>query len=263
MPTLLAVDERLRRLAPGLAPAYSAAEPFPHIVIDDFLPAEAAEEVYAGFASFDRDVWRRSEHPNSVKLACNKLEQMPEPIQRTLSFFNSAELLESVGAITGIAGLVPDPRLEGGGMHMIKRGGFLKIHADFNYHRRLQMDRRLNLLLYMNKEWKDEYAGHLELWSRDMTHCVQRIAPLFNRCVIFSTTDYSYHGHPDPLVCPPEMTRKSLAVYYYTPGRPAEERSSSNSTLYKARPQDPDARSQRLGELRWFVRRIALRLRGR
>jgi hypothetical protein len=262
MPALMDVANRLHDMAADLSPVYAAAQPFPHIVIDDFLPAAAAEEVYASFTSFDRDVWRRSEHPNSIKLACNKLEQMPEPIQGTLTFFNTAGLMESVSAITGVEGLVADPRFEGGGMHLIKRGGFLRIHADFNYHRRLQMDRRLNLLLYLNKEWKDEYGGHLELWSRDMSRCVQRIAPLFNRCVIFSTTDFSYHGHPDPLACPPELTRKSLAVYYYTPERPAEERGSSHSTLYKARPQDPGARSQRLGELRWFVRRIALRLRG-
>jgi Rps23 Pro-64 3,4-dihydroxylase Tpa1-like proline 4-hydroxylase len=256
--------DRWSQIGPNLAPAYAAAEPFPHIVIDDFLPLDVADELHESFASFDRDVWRVSEHRNSVKLACNKLSDMPEPIARMLVQFNSPAFMAEIEQITGIAGLAPDPAFEGGGMHMIKRGGFLKIHADFNYHRRLRMDRRLNLLLYLNKDWKEEYGGHLELWDASMAHCRQRIAPIFNRCVIFSTTDFSYHGHPDPLNCPPEMTRKSLAVYYYTAGRPEPEQTAPHSTLYQDRPEDTSSPASRLlGDLSWYVRRVFLRLRGR
>ena len=124
----------------------------------------------------------------------------------------------------------------GGGLHQIERGGYLKIHADFNRHPKFNLDRRLNLLLYLNENWKEEYGGHLELWNNQMTACVRRISPIFNRCVIFNTTDFSYHGHPEPLTCPEHVTRKSLALYYYSNGRPETERSRPHGTLTQTRP---------------------------
>ena len=121
-------------------------------------------------------------------------------------------------------------------MHQIEPGGKLAVHADFNRHPRNGIDRRLNALLYLNPDWRDEYGGHLQLWDRNMTKCEARIAPLFNRMVVFSTTDFSYHGHPDELTCPVGVTRKSLALYYYTNGRPKEEVSGEHSTLFRERP---------------------------
>jgi hypothetical protein len=99
------------------------------------------------------------------------------------------------------------------------------------------LDRRLNLLLYLNKDWKEEYGGHLELWNRDMTQCGAKLLPVLNRVMVFGTTDFTYHGHPDPLKCPEGMTRKSLALYYFTNGRPAEELSGEHSTLFRTRQQ--------------------------
>ena len=153
---------------------------------------------------------------------------------------NGSVFLQFLEQLTGIDGLIPDPYFGGGGLHQIERGGYLKVHADFNWHPKLRLDRRLNLLLYLNKDWKEAYGGHLELWSRNMTRCVQRILPIFNRCVIFSTTDTSYHGHPDPLRCPPSITRKSLALYYYTNGRPEQEQSAPHDTLFQERPGEQD-----------------------
>ncbi|HEV3383297.1 MAG TPA: 2OG-Fe(II) oxygenase [Gemmata sp.] len=131
---------------------------------------------------------------------------------------------------------MPDPHYEGGGLHQIEPGGFLKIHADFNYHTRLRLDRRINLIVYLNKDWQEDYNGHLELWDRNMTHCVHKILPAYNRCVVFSTTDWSYHGHPEKLTWPAGRTRKSLALYYYTNGRPEEEKSDAHGTLWQERP---------------------------
>ncbi len=108
----------------------------------------------------------------------------------------------------------------------------------FNRHEKLQLDRRLNLLIYLNKDWKEDYGGYFEMWNTEMTRCEKKVLPIFNRCVIFSTTDFSYHGHPEPLTCPEGWTRKSLALYYYSNGRPAEEISGDHSTLFKARPQE-------------------------
>jgi Rps23 Pro-64 3,4-dihydroxylase Tpa1-like proline 4-hydroxylase len=121
-----------------------------------------------------------------------------------------------------------------GGLHQIERGGFLDVHIDFNVHPKLRLDRRLNMLIYLNHDWPEEYGGHLELWSRDMTSCEKRILPLFNRTVIFSTTDGSFHGHPRPLSCPEGRTRKSVSLYYYTSGRPEEERSPAHDTIFSS-----------------------------
>ena len=104
--------------------------------------------------------------------------------------------------------MIPDPSFDGGGLHQILPGGFLKVHADFNKHDKTKLDRRLNVLIYLNKNWKEEYGGHFELWDRTMHHSEIRILPIFNRMAIFSTTDSSFHGHPDALKCPEGMTRK-------------------------------------------------------
>jgi hypothetical protein len=118
----------------------------------------------------------------------------------------------------------------------LSRGGNLEVHVDFNRHNKLKLDRRINVLIYLNKNWKEEYGGHFELWNRDMSAAGQKILPLFNRCAIFSTTSYSYHGHPTPLACPPDRTRKSMATYYYTNGRPEEEDTGDHTTLFQTRP---------------------------
>jgi Rps23 Pro-64 3,4-dihydroxylase Tpa1-like proline 4-hydroxylase len=142
--------------------------------------------------------------------------------------------------LTGIQDLISDPFYRGGGLHNILPGGKLGVHADFNKHQKYDLDRRLNLLLYLNKDWKEEYGGHIELWDKNMQKCVKRVLPIFNRVVIFTTTDHSFHGHPDPLNCPNPMSRKSLALYYYTHGRPEEDESQTHSTLFKLRPGEKE-----------------------
>lgn len=118
--------------------------------------------------------------------------------------------------MTGIEGLIQDPYLFGGGIHSVGAGGFLKIHADFNWHHKLNLYRRLNLLLYLNSDWQETWGGALELWDVDMASCRVSIPPLINRMVIFNTSDMSFHGHPDPLMCPENRMRNSIALYYYT-----------------------------------------------
>lgn len=150
---------------------------------------------------------------------------------------NSSYFLRFLEQLTGIESLIGDPHFEGGGLHQIVSGGKLAIHADFNKHTSLGLDRRLNMLLYLNKDWKEDYGGYFELWDRNMCRMERRVAPLFNRVVIFTTSEHSYHGHPDPLACPSDMTRKSLALYYYTNGGVAEaEATGRHTTLFQARP---------------------------
>lgn len=216
--------------------AYSQAPPFPHIVIDDFVPEEMLSAVLDEFPLPDEIKWGEFNNPAEKKLAVNDETKIGPATRLLLHELTSSSFLSFLETLTNIEGLIPDPHLWGGGLHQIKRGGYLKVHADFNWHRKLRLDRRLNLLIYLNRDWKEEYGGHLELWNENMTKCEKKILPIFNRCVVFNTTDVSFHGHPDPLMCPEQQTRKSLALYYYTNGRPADEASPAHTTLFQRRP---------------------------
>jgi hypothetical protein len=228
--------DRLASFASANAVRYQHAEPFPHIVIDDFLPEATLDRLLTAFPEPDDLEWRRFDSDQEVKLASEDPSTMPDVIRQVLAEFNSATMIDFLERLTGIEGLIPDPHYWGGGLHQIESGGHLDIHSDFNWHNRLLLDRRLNLLLYLNPDWQPQWGGALELWDRDMRECRQRIVPLANRCVIFSTTDDSLHGHPEPVACPTGRTRRSLALYYYSNGRPAAEISSSRTTAFKPRP---------------------------
>jgi Rps23 Pro-64 3,4-dihydroxylase Tpa1-like proline 4-hydroxylase len=233
---------RVAQMANDRAVEYQTAEPFPHIVIDDLLPASVLNEALDAFPKPRQLDHREFDDEHQVKLQYTAVETFPPPLREILYFLNSAIIMRFLERLTGIGGLIPDPHFVGGGLHQIERGGKLDVHADFNRLEIMNLDRRLNLLIYLNRDWKEEYRGHLELWDRSMTHCVERILPLFNRCVIFSTTDDSYHGHPQPLACPKGWNRKSIAVYYYTNGRPEEEQSLPHSTLFQHRTGDRPSR---------------------
>jgi Rps23 Pro-64 3,4-dihydroxylase Tpa1-like proline 4-hydroxylase len=153
---------------------------------------------------------------------------------KVLSYLNSKEFLQFLQELTGVRDLVPDPQFNGGGIHMIPKGGKLNVHVDFS---RAFFDnnlyRRVNILLYMNEGWQDEWEGALELWDdrpADGGNLIKKVYPIFNRMIVFGTSKNSWHGHPTPLNCPEGEYRKSLAVYYYsaTPGDDLEE----HSTVY-------------------------------
>jgi 2OG-Fe(II) oxygenase superfamily len=218
--------------------SYASAVPFPHAVFDDFLPRWVCDAVLSEFPAPRQIAWRAYEDANQKKLANENERSLGQITRHIISQLNGSTFLTFLEELTGIAGLIPDPHLRGGGLHQIERGGLLKIHADFNWYPRLKLDRRLNLLLYLNEAWSEEYGGHLELWDREMKRCERRILPVFNRCVVFSTTDDSFHGHPEPLTCPEGRTRKSLALYYYSNGRPSDEVANPHSTTFRKRPAD-------------------------
>jgi len=212
---------------------YTTAEPFPHIVLDGLFDAADLDAVLREFPSPDEMKWMRFDNPLEKKLGFfYATSTISDTVRRFLDAMNSFEMLLFLEALTGIDGLIPDPYFGGGGLHQIEPGGFLKIHADFNVHPKLRLDRRLNMLIYMNHDWREEYGGHLELWDPEMRRCRKRILPLFNRTVVFSTSDRSYHGHPHPLTSPQGVTRKSVSLYYYTAGRPEEERSAPHDTIF-------------------------------
>lgn len=235
-------DQKLVELGLQRQSDYLNANPFPNIWFDDFFNADRLREVLAEFPNLEGKGKGEVHYtnPNEAKFASKGEYRFGSLTKEFMHFLNSQPFLEFLQNLTGIKEtLVPDPYFEGGGCHQIKPGGFLKVHVDFHKHKTMNLDRRVNVLVYLNEDWKEEYGGHFELWEKDMSKCVTRIAPYFNRMAIFSTTDFSWHGHPDKLTCPPDRSRKSLALYYYTNGRPESEVSEANrkriTTTFAAR----------------------------
>lgn len=245
--------QRMRESASAARVEYANAKPFPHIVFDNFFDPTLLDLVLTEFPKPGQINWQKFDNEREIKLASAR-EASFGPVTRLIFYhLNSMTFLQFLSEVTGIPNLISDPGFEGGGLHQIIPGGKLGVHADFNKHRDYGLDRRLNLLLYLNKDWLEEYGGNLELWDRNMSKCEARVAPLFNRVMVFGTTDFTYHGHPDPLQCPEGMTRKSMALYYFSNGRPAEEVTGDHSTLF--RPRNPgDFRPTAAQRLRGIAR---------
>jgi 2OG-Fe(II) oxygenase superfamily len=227
--------QRLQRDVDHLGAVYRSAEPYPHIVIDDFLEPDALEAAMAEFPRLDPEVWNNYLHVNERKFSNTDPATWGPTLRRILDELNAPDFVRFIGDLVGDDALFADPSLEGGGLHQSTRGGFLNIHADYTVHpHNRTWKRRVNLLLYLNDNWDPEYGGDLELWSADMKRCVEKVSPVANRVLIFTTDDTSFHGHPEPMRCPEGVARRSLALYYFS----VEEDPTVRSTEYRARPGD-------------------------
>jgi hypothetical protein len=220
--------------------SYQTAEPYPHIVIDDLFNPEILNEIINNWTPLDDPTM---EFHNDGTFVRNKKgtglgTNFTPQVELFLWQLSRPRFLKFLEELTGINALIPDPYFYGGGLHSISSGGKLAIHADYNKHFKFNLDRRLNLLIYLNKDWTEENGGCLELWNNTMSECVKKVLPVFNRTVIFSTTSTSFHGHPEPVVCSSDNLRKSIALYYFSNGRPEEEIISpeEHTTLWQARP---------------------------
>jgi Rps23 Pro-64 3,4-dihydroxylase Tpa1-like proline 4-hydroxylase len=233
--------EQSKKNAEIFSNAFQASLPYKHIVIDNFLPQDILEEVLLNFP--------KRELPNDINFEGGVFEEskrqiLPYDCNRYIKEFfallNSSHMLLYLESLTGIEGLIADPYYEGGGFHEISAGGKLGIHSDFRLHKKLHLERRVNLLIYLNKDWDESYGGALELWDNKMSNKEKTIFPLFNRCVIFEAGSDTFHGHPEPLKSPKGVTRKSIAMYYYTASKAIYEEVDSVSTVFKARPDDSE-----------------------
>lgn len=215
---------------------YEGNKPFPNIVLDEFFDPTVLERVLAEASQVDKSrsyakfIGKKTDH--------NKFAYLPEVVgtetARLVNFLNSGPVIAYLENLTGITGLLADPSYFGGGVHAIERGGFLEVHSDFNHLKKYNLERRINLLLYLNKDWRDEYNGKLELWDRGSM--ATEVSPEFNRCVVFSTNQDSLHGHPAPLQTPNGVARRSIALYYYTNTRGKDEQ--SHNTRYYLSPRN-------------------------
>ncbi len=242
---------KFEQLARERNTAFMSADPYPYTIIDNFLPPDVADQVLADFEQTIHG-WNRYRHYNEDKKALTSIPQMGPMTQKVFADLQSERFVALVGKLSGIEGLIADPDLDGAGLHEIKRGGFLNVHTDFLSHtKKPNWSRQINLLLYFNKNWQKDWNGELELWDADMTHSVKSIAPVFNRCVIFQTREKSFHGHPAKLQCPPEVSRKSIALYYF---RDEGAKQALSPTNYRARPEDNLAQRLLIGIDRQLVR---------
>ncbi len=218
---------------------YAKAEPFKFCVIDDFLEDSIAELIHKDLEYLipDKNFWRY----NNVfenKWATDKWEIIPSVTRTVLAMLNTSVMTNVLEQITGLNGLIVDSGIRGGGLHLHLPGGHLDVHSDFWFHEKLKIKRKLNMLLYFNKNWRSEYNGNLELWNSAMTQCKHSIAPLFNRMVLFDTSNGANHGLPDKIGCPAGMMRKSLALYYYQAMEEEDYKKEKHSTMFKRRPLD-------------------------
>ncbi len=227
--------ESLQRRLDSLKKEYQSKQPFRYVMFDNFFPEEAAKEILNCYPTIQDGKWDGTTYLDQKNKFQKTKFQEGSTLDIVFKELNAKPFLEWLEKLTDIDDeLIGDEELFGGGLHQSIKGAFLNVHVDYNIHPETQYHRRLNVIIYMNKAWKDEYEGHLELW--DLTHnkkeLISKYAPLFNRCVIFETNEISFHGHPKELNTPVGINRKSLATYYYTKNRPSEEIADAHNTIY-------------------------------
>lgn len=238
-------EEECAAAGATLAEQYQSAQPFPHIAMDDFLSVDFLRGLLDGFPDtdgktyFDRDQER-------LKFQFTPKDIPGRRLRNLVMELNSPPILKFLEAMTGIKGLMGDPYFSGGGLHETKAGGHLGIHADFNIHKRMNVERRLNLLVYLNDDWPQDYGGELELWDQKMENRCHSILPTIGRAVVFNTSLDSYHGQPDPVRCPPERGRRSIATYYYTAHEDGIALLPDRTTVFKPRPESKDREDRRI-----------------
>lgn len=250
----------------ALRQEFRSAKPYPHIVIENFLQEDFLREVVGSYPNFSQ-AWEEAKGTRDAFVALNeryKLQvtdsnRFPEPVRRLHEALASQAFLDDLSYITGIPNLLADPEMRGGGMHMTGPRGRLDVHIDFNYDKKAKLHRRLNILLYLNDDWKETWGGAVELWDRDVKHCVRSLPPTLNRCMIFETSEISYHG-VEPVTCPEGVARKSFAGYYYTREAPENWDGTIHSTNFKPRPNEY-LRNAVLGRFESMGRRMYYRYR--
>ncbi len=223
-----------------LQEGFRKADPFPHVVIDNFLSpddARAVAQSYPSFAEAEEQGLQFSFVNEKRKVQITDPALFPDRTKELADSLASPEFMAQLEKLTGIPNLLWDDTYSGGGMHQTASSGILDVHVDFNILEAGNLFRRLNLLIYLNEDWNTAWGGNLELWDRDVQRCAQVVSPALGRAVIFETSQISFHG-VTAVVCPEGTARKSFAVYYYTKEPPADFDGKSHSTIFKARPYE-------------------------
>jgi Rps23 Pro-64 3,4-dihydroxylase Tpa1-like proline 4-hydroxylase len=227
IPAFYLDHEHMQAVANAHSESFRQAKPFRHVYIDNFLPDEIAHSLADEFPGPMDIPWERGGDRSTLqtrhKLGHSNEQDFPPLIRHMMHEFNSSTFIRFLTTLTGQAGLIVDPHYRGCGLHSTGRGGKLMIHADKSRHPNKKVDQVFNMIYFLNRDWQEDWGGHLELWDKDLTGCQSSIAPVFNRAAFFLTGTNTYHGHPHPLACPEARRRNSLAVYYYLIERPKGE----------------------------------------
>ena len=224
----------------ALAKQFRAAEPFPHLVLENFLEPAFARAVAASYPDFESASqvglqFAKVNERRKVQVCDSKL--FPEPVRQLADLLNGPAFLTMLSRVTGIPNLLADETFGGGGIHETAAGGWLDVHVDFNYFEEREWHRRLNLLVFLNEQWPESWGGPLELWDEKVKRCHRSVLPVLNRAVVFETSQISYHG-VQRITCPEGVQRKSFAAYYYTREAPAGWDGAKHSTIFRARPEE-------------------------
>jgi len=230
----------------SLAEQFQSAEPFNHVVIDNFWKEDIATELVSEFPDYNSSVWTAHyNNPLEDKKAANHWDKFPAATYRAFTYLNSEPFVKLIENITGNLDIKTDIGLHGGGWHCHHKGGKLNIHLDYSVHPKLNLERHYNLIVYMTPNWNPKWNGGLELWSHNDTtnqplECMATIENKFNRAVLFDTTKHSWHGLPDDLICPLNVYRQSMAVYYLTnPEKGVDTRPRALYAPHKEQAEDP------------------------
>jgi len=228
---------------------YVNAKPFPHAMFSNIFNINFLRGIEAEFPQPDTMGGVFTGEIEGGKYTESEFAKFGPATQAFVAAANSGTFCSILTELTGIQGLISDPYLTGGGLHQTASGGRLKVHSDFNVHPLLKLTRQLNMIVYLNDDWDDTWGGGLELWNQDMTRAEVVIPPRLGNVAIFTCSDISFHGLPDPLTCPPDRYRRSIAFYYFTADAATPE---PRSTLWKERPGEdfmsrPSARFRRAG----------------
>ena len=213
---------------------YLNNKPFSHIQLNDCWESSLLKQCSKDIYKFNNWEGEKNFFAAKEKTYSRKYKQFPESIKKVMDEINSSEFLDWLTTFTNEKELIADPNFSAGGIQSVGNGGFLKIHADPNWNPTLKLYRRLNVLVYLNENWKEEWGGHLEFWAKDMKRCKKKIVPTFNKTAIFTIDDFNYHGHPDPLKCPPDVRRNTIFAYFYSPIKPQKGFISKMSDNYNA-----------------------------
>lgn len=238
--TLSIPQQKAKEIGASISADYQSKTPYHYACIDDFLPAGILERVREEALAQEEKGAEHASDNEKLKTSYNP-DRLPPYTKALFHALNARPMIQFLENMSGIKGLIPDPYYMGGGIHRTNTTGFLSIHADFNHHTIMNVERRLNLLIYLNPDWKEEYGGSFEVWTNDMSEKVAGFAPIMNRMCCFSTGDDTMHGNPEPVNHPNGDPRLSIALYYYT--ATWEEGRTSQSTVFKQRPGTDDAKS--------------------
>jgi dTDP-glucose 4,6-dehydratase len=238
------------------------AIPYEHIIIPNFLNTEYAEKIFSEFpTNINSSNWYEYNNPIEKKYANDKINIMPRCIKKLFNLLSCKEIIKKINLLTGIENLEYDPYLHGAGLHIHSKGGKLDLHLDYEKHPYLNKERRLNIILYMSKDWQEEWNGETQLWDKELTTCIKKSPVIFNSAIIFKTNEKSWHGLPEEIKCPEGVLRKSIAYYYISSldSIPDENIIGNDGSGYRTkatfrkRPEDPyDELKEKLYKIRPF-----------